>query len=196
MSFNSNENKAFLWTLLQKHKMFDGFQNNMFPSIHSEFEQYINSYNDNPQFQTMELIDKNRQFLLFFKDFLSSYQNKNLIDNEIKLSEKTKSEKLQQNVFETRLREKEREFNNLINSPAPQKIDFSDEKQEVSNDLNVSQSRNYDKDQTNDNNLISRIAKIEETLSEQQEMIILLKKDLEKYRNESTQLTSVSSSSN
>ena len=151
--FNSNNNKALLWSVLQKNNVFQGFKNNDFSYVHQEFEKQIaNCYNEsnNKEFNKLTLIDQNKQFINIFRDFLSSYKKSKINNSDDKLSLFNNSSKTiinddskQQNIFEQRLREKQKEFDELIKNPKPDSINFSDNN-ELTNQVNNQQVNNGD----------------------------------------------------
>lgn len=156
--FNNNNNKALLWSVLQNNNVFQGFTNDDFSYVHQEFEKQIhnccNGDNCNT-FQQLRLIEQNKQFISNFRDFLSLYRNSkiNTIDNKQPLfnnSSKTiiNDDSKQQNIFEQRLREKQREFEDLIRNPKPDTIDFSD-KDQVNNETIILNGAKEENDSTN-----------------------------------------------
>lgn len=145
MTFTSNNNKALLWSVLQNNNVFQGFKNDDFSYVHQEFEKQIsNCYNEsnNKEFNKLTLMDQNKRFINIFRDFLSSYKKSKINNSDNKLSMFNNSSKTiinddskQQNIFEQRLREKQKEFDELIKNPKPDSINFSDNN-ELTNQLN------------------------------------------------------------
>jgi hypothetical protein len=149
--FNSNNNKALLWSVLQNNNVFQGFKNDDFSHVHHEFEKQIQSYwngEKSNMFKELTLIDQNKEFISSFRDFLSSYRISkiNSVENKVPLfnnSSKTtiNDDSKQKNIFEQRLREKQKEFEDLIKNPKPDTIDFSDNN-EANDQVNNEDNKN------------------------------------------------------
>lgn len=178
--FISNDNKALLWNVLQKNKKFDGVDNKAFPIIVKEFEKQLDECLHSNSFSSMNLIDQNKYFLNKFDRFLSNYKIKNTISN--KIENKIVSDESKQNIFEQRLREKQKEFENLINNPKPPTIDFSDEAKNNTQDISNNISERY-YDNNNEAKISQNIQILEEKIANQDKVIILLTKQLEEVKN-------------
>ena len=135
--FNNTTNKALLWSVLQNNNVFAEFENDDFTHVHQEFEKYIKYYNDDDNFSSLPLIDQNKQFINKFRSLLSSYKHSKRKQHENKVFVSNRpivtNESKQQNIFELRLREKQKEFEDLIKHPKPDAIDFSDKEEDNSN---------------------------------------------------------------
>lgn len=164
--FNSNNNKALLWSVLQNNNVFQGFKNDDFSYIHQEFEKQIqNCWNGDKSnmFKELALIDQNKEFISNFRDFLSSYKKSkiNKIENKLPLFNNSSKSAInddskQQNIFEQRLREKQKEFEDLIKGPKPDTINFRDDNVDnktivITKDIKQQEDHNADNADNADN---------------------------------------------
>lgn len=165
--FNSNNNKALLWSVLQNNNVFQGFKNDDFSYVHQEFEKQIeNCWNGDKSnmFKELALINQNKEFISGFRDFLSSYKISkiNSVENKVPLFNNSSKSAInddskQKNIFEQRLREKQKEFEDLIKNPKPDTIDFSDNNEvndQVNNEDNKTLMATKDVKQESDTNNI------------------------------------------
>ena len=131
MEFNSVNNKGLLWNVLQKNNVFKDLNNTDFTYIQEAFEHHISCLVDDSSFQSLSFMEKNKTFVLQFRDFLSNYRNNKTIKNKERntspiLNKTLNIDKHSEDSFVQRVREKEEEFNLLMGDKKPSPIDFSD----------------------------------------------------------------------
>ena len=120
-NFNSQENKSVLWQFLIENNLFDGISTKKFDKVVKMFEsniESVSSVNDT-------ISSKNKIVIQKMIDGLNFLKTKNLSKplEEVKLE------------FESDLKLKEEEFQELIKKPKPKNLEFNDEKDEpISNE--------------------------------------------------------------
>jgi len=113
--FSSNENKGMLWQLLYEQGAFNNISNNYINNIKGDFDKIVNVINTKRE---LDLTNKNKLLLTEIVKYLEQYKENSrhvtrpLEEVQIKLDKD--------------LKEKEKEFIELIKRPSPGEIDFTE----------------------------------------------------------------------
>jgi len=113
--FSSNENKGMLWQLLYEQGAFNNISNNYINNIKGYFDKIVNVINTKRE---LDLTNKNKLLLTEIVKYLEQYKENSrhvtrpLEEVQIKLDKD--------------LKEKEKEFIELIKRPSPGEIDFTE----------------------------------------------------------------------
>lgn len=128
-TFNSNENKGMLWQLLYEQGAFNNINNDYINNIKRDFEKFINNINFKNE---LGLKDQNKLLLSEMINYLSKYKNNISLNNVVNKPLQEVQLKLDKD-----LKEKEKEFIQLIKKPSPEEIDFTEKIDEPMNESNV-----------------------------------------------------------
>ena len=129
--FNTNENKGMLWQLLYEQGAFNNISDEYIRNIKLDFDNIANNIDKNTSYS---LKDKNKLLIKNVVSYLEKYKekttkiNKPLEEVQIKLDKD--------------LKEKEKEFIELIKRPSPAEIDFTDKIDEPLNETSVNSMLN------------------------------------------------------
>ena len=129
--FNTNENKGMLWQLLYEQGAFNNISDEYIRNIKLDFDNIANNIDKNTSYS---LKDKNKLLIKNVVSYLEQYKektkkiNKPLEEVQIKLDKD--------------LKEKEKEFIELIKRPSPAEIDFTDKIDEPLNETSVNSMLN------------------------------------------------------
>ena len=113
--FSSNENKGMMWQLLYEQGAFNNISNNYINNIKGYFDKIVNVINTKRE---LDLTNKNKLLLTEIVKYLEQYKENSrhvtrpLEEVQIKLDKD--------------LKEKEKEFIELIKRPSPAEIDFTE----------------------------------------------------------------------
>ena len=113
--FSSNENKGMMWQLLYEQGAFNNISNNYINNIKSDFDKIVNIINTKRE---LDLTNKNKLLLTEIVKYLEQYKENSrhvirpLEEVQIKMDKD--------------LKEKEKEFIELIKRPSPAEIDFTE----------------------------------------------------------------------
>ena len=113
--FSSNENKGMMWQLLYEQGAFNNISNNYINNIKGDFDKIVNVINTKRE---LNLTNKNKLLLTEIVKYLEQYKENSrhvtrpLEEVQIKLDKD--------------LKEKEKEFIELIKRPSPGEIDFTE----------------------------------------------------------------------
>ena len=141
MSINTFQNKKLLWTTLQENNCFIGLPDNTFSTVKERFEKFIvESDND-----SSSIIVKNKQVIASMVQYLKQIKSEpNTQPTSQPVDQLYKKEDLQeqrQNMFEDRLKKRQKEFTSLIEKNRPKDIDFSDKNKESYNNIQQESER-------------------------------------------------------
>ena len=129
--FNTNENKGMLWQLLYEQGAFNNISDEYIRNIKLDFDNIANNIDKNTSYS---LKDKNKLLIKNVVSYLEKYKekttkiNKPLEEVQIKLDKD--------------LKEKEKEFIELIKRPSPAEIDSTDKIDEPLNETSVNSMLN------------------------------------------------------
>jgi len=138
MTFHSNENKGLLWNLLSEQGLFKGINESRLPEVRSSFENNITQINENGG----DLMTLNKKFvqkmlndLQMFKGLAppQSGKRKGNAIQEVYTAEKIQNNRVEK--FNSQLTSVKSEFDSMIKLKKPNEIDFSDNKQEFSTNI-------------------------------------------------------------
>ena len=113
--FSDNENKKMLWQILYEQGAFEKINNNYFDNIKKEFENLIHTIDKEDNY---DLKNKNKLLLTQIVKSLDKYK-----DDVQYISRPLEEVKIK---IENDLKEKEKEFIELIKRPSPAEIDFTE----------------------------------------------------------------------
>jgi len=114
-NFSSNENKGMMWQILYEQGAFNNISNNYINNIKSDFDKIVNIINTKRE---LDLTNKNKLLLTEIVKYLEQYKENSrhvtrpLEEFQIKIDKD--------------LKEKEKEFIELIKKPSPAEIDFTE----------------------------------------------------------------------
>ena len=112
MSVNSNDNKALLWNLLSNHPN----QKKDPQKFQAVLEYRVNEIHRNRFKFSNNLMTMNKEIIKQFAQEMPSPSTKKPAQPAMSKSQ----------IFETRLKSQQDNFDKLINGPKPKEIDFSD----------------------------------------------------------------------
>jgi hypothetical protein len=113
--FSDNENKKMLWQILYEQSAFEKINNNYFDNIKKEFENLIHTIDKEENY---DLKNKNKLLLREIVKCLDKYK-----DNVQYISRPLEDVKIK---IDNDLKEKEKEFIELIKRPSPTEINFTE----------------------------------------------------------------------
>lgn len=124
MDFESQYNKRLLWQLMSDNNIFAGIPDTKVEAVKSMFEKEISIVNN----KKMSLLEKNKKILVTMNTKLNylrvtSIKSKPATKETDLLKERTA-------VMQSKLEDKKEEFNNLMNTKQPEKIDFADDNED------------------------------------------------------------------
>ena len=123
--FTSNKNKGILWKLMGENDLFNGIQPNDASKVTQLFESNILNLSLNIT-RNNELIDLNKNIITNMVNelnILRENSSSTIIPHHYKVSDMTEK---RQKEFDSKLQNKEVEFQELIKTPNPETPDFSD----------------------------------------------------------------------
>jgi len=113
--FSSNANKGMMWQLLYEQGAFNNISNNYINNIKSDFDKIVNVINTKREF---DLTNKNKLLLTEIVKYLEQYK-----ENSRHVSRPLEEVQIK---MDKDLKEKEKEFIELIKRPSPAEIDFTE----------------------------------------------------------------------
>ena len=113
--FSSNENKGMMWQLLYEQGAFNNISNTYINNIKGDFDQIVNVINTKREF---DLTNKNKLLLTEIVKYLEQYKEN--------YKHVTRPLEEVQIKMDKDLKEKEKEFIELIKRPSPAEIDFTE----------------------------------------------------------------------
>ena len=138
--FNSNENKAFLWDILNKKGVFNGLRPE---SIHPTFEKlFSETLARHSNARNVNMMALNKEFLSSFVKTTrqqSNFQERNTLDNTDTLEKIYDTNQIRKDVVDDFNREyanKQNEFQETIRLKRPEEVDFTDKNEEEPIDSN------------------------------------------------------------
>ena len=113
--FSSNENKGMLWQLLYEQGAFNNISNTYISNIKSDFDKIVNVINTKRE---LDLTNKNKLLLTEIVKYLEQYK-----ENSRHVTRPLEEVQIK---MDKDLKEKEKEFIELIKRPSPAEIDFTE----------------------------------------------------------------------
>lgn len=113
MSFDSQENKALIWSVLSEQKVFENIPDSLFTKVQTLFETEINSIKERSQGKNADLLIMNKMLMQNFARSISL-----LKDNK-----SAKSKNIENDFLKAKT-----ELDKFLVGDKPQEIDFSDPK--------------------------------------------------------------------
>ncbi len=113
--FSSNENKGMMWQLLYEQGAFNNISNNYINNIKSDFDKIVNVINTKRE---LDLTNKNKLLLTEIVKYLEQYK-----ENSRHVTRPLEEVQIK---MDKDLKEKEKEFIELIKRPSPTEIDFTE----------------------------------------------------------------------
>ena len=117
-TFDSLENKGFLWDLMYKNGTFEGLSSEMVNKVKDVFEQIMRESdiaND-----SNGVTEKNKRVLINMTERVRLLKTENTPVTASDISNRKREE------FNNNLNLRQKEFNNMLQRPVPKEIDFSD----------------------------------------------------------------------
>lgn len=134
MEFNSFQNKEIIWNLCLENKLFDGLNNNdHFIIAKEKFDELFNS-NSN---LSINLTDKNKKVIAQFSEFINQLKIPINKSNFESISEQKYNQEILKPLQEVKItindnfKNKQEEFDNLININKPKDISFEDTQEDI-----------------------------------------------------------------
>tara|TARA_B100001287_G_C22562926_1_gene472355 strand:+ start:170 stop:769 length:600 start_codon:yes stop_codon:yes gene_type:complete len=152
-------NKKLLWETLHTNGAFSNFKQEQLGEVKHIFDEEINvEYFNNVNNVNFNLLQSNRNIILNIINKLNVLNNNNV------------------NSVDNKLKEKEKEFNDLINKPEPPDINFNDAKDNdnfnMEESLNkIKEERNYDNNSNDINEIKNDIKNMKEKIQNMESMI-------------------------
>ena len=131
MTFNSIQNKGFLWNLMYENGIFNNLQPELLENIKQTFENIILRVDNMDHIKKIQ--DKNKKTLILMTESIIDITGNNYkqepVTNEERINER-------QETLENNYKKHMDDFNNTINVDKPNNIDFSDSNdQPLGNDI-------------------------------------------------------------
>ena len=114
-NFSSNENKGMMWQILYEQGAFNNISNNYINNIKSDFDKIVNIINTKRE---LDLTNKNKLLLTEIVKYLEQYK-----ENSRHVTRPLEEVQIK---MDKDLKEKEKEFIELIKKPSPAEIDFTE----------------------------------------------------------------------
>tara|TARA_B100001094_G_C17950889_1_gene680458 strand:+ start:191 stop:844 length:654 start_codon:yes stop_codon:yes gene_type:complete len=160
MTFNSIQNKGFLWNLMYENGIFNNLQPELLENIKNTFEKIILEVDNIDTITNIQ--DKNKQTLILMTESII-----NITGNNFKQQPVTNEERIHERkeTLDTNYKKHMDDFNNTINVGKPDNIDFTDSNDEpLENNIdsiieNTLNQRSTDLKQAYDNLQNKEIAK-------------------------------------
>ena len=129
MSFTSQDNKRLLWGLMADSNVFAGIPDTKVEEVKRLFEKEILDISNT----SGSLLDKNKQILLSMNTKLNPFRVSNIPQqtqnqNDLVTSKDIAEERREK--MNSKLQNKQEEFNKLISAEKPKEIDFTDAAEE------------------------------------------------------------------
>lgn len=113
--FSSNENKGMMWQLLYEQGAFNNISNTYISNIKGDFDKIVNVINTKRE---LDLTNKNKLLLRELVKYLEQYK-----ENSTHVTRPLEEVQIK---IDKDLKEKEKEFIELIKRPSPTEIDFTE----------------------------------------------------------------------
>lgn len=113
--FSSNENKGMMWQLLYEQGAFNNISNSYISNIKGDFDKIVNIINTKRE---LDLTNKNKLLLTEIVKYLEQYK-----ENSRHVTRPLEEVQIK---IDKDLKEKEKEFIELIKRPSPAEIDFTE----------------------------------------------------------------------
>lgn len=143
-------NKKLLWETLHTNGVFSNFKQEQLTHVKNVFDEEINvEYFNNVNNVNFNLLQSNRNIIINIINKLTVLNDKNV------------------NSVDNKLKDKEKEFNDLINKPHPPDINFNDNKD--NDNFNMEESLNKIKEERNYDNNLNDISEIKNDIKNMKE---------------------------
>ncbi len=185
MTFNSIQNKGFLWNLMYENGIFNNLPPELLENIKNTFENIILEVDNIDSITNIQ--DKNKKTLILMTESIIDITGNNLKQQPVTNEERIHERK---ETLNTNYKKHMDDFNNTINVDKPDNIDFTDSKDEqIENNIdsileNTLNQRNSDLKQAYENikeeqniktstniDLVNKINNIESKLNKLLEII-------------------------
>lgn len=120
-NYNSQENKALIWSTLEENNMFHGLNEKQYNKVVNVFEKVINTFLHSGN-RYNNSMDFNKDVMITMVDELDKLKTKKLemvYSNESRIQERT-------DEFNDSFKEKENEMNALLQPKMPENVNFQD----------------------------------------------------------------------
>lgn len=124
--FSSNENKGMMWQLLYEQGAFNNISNTYINNIKTDFDKMVNIISTKRDF---DLTSKNKLLLTEIVKYLEQYK-----ENSRHVTRPLEEVQIK---MDKDLKEKEKEFIELIKRPSPAEIDFTEKIDEPLKETNI-----------------------------------------------------------
>lgn len=129
--FSSNENKGMMWQLLYEQGAFNNISNTYINNIKGDFDKIVNVISTKRE---LDLTSKNKLLLTEIVKYLEQYK-----ENSRHVSRPLEEVQIK---MDKDLKEKEKEFIELIKRPSPAEIDFTEKIDEPLKESNINSMLN------------------------------------------------------
>ena len=134
MSFNSNDNKGLLWGLMYEGGVFTNIPQNQISKVKDMFEEKINHWNNKPG----TVLERNKEAMMEMVKELEILRTKptltSISERKYDIPGATQNavtsneiQSQRREVFNSNLKERQNDFNNMMSVKKPEKPDFSDD---------------------------------------------------------------------
>ena len=120
-NYNSQENKALIWSTLEENNMFHGLNDKQYNKVIQIFEKVMYTYY-NSEIRYNNSMEFNKQVMIAMVDELEKLRSKKLemvYSNEARMQERS-------NQFNDSFKQKEAEMNSLLQPKIPENVNFQD----------------------------------------------------------------------
>lgn len=124
MEFNSLKNKELIWNLCLENKLFNNLNNQYFKIAKSKFDELFNQIDK----EQITITEKNKKIISIFSGYINDLKTKNNFNNlpknnNLEILKPLEEVKI---TIDNNFKNKQEEFDNLININKPKEIEFND----------------------------------------------------------------------
>jgi hypothetical protein len=131
-AFSNTDNKGKLWSMLQNNGAFNGISNTFFSQVRQEFESMV--VHIDQEHREKEKMEKNKLFIDAMIDKMTDYRRQSYQSTAPYTASEIKKSRME--AFENDLSKKQDEFNKYTARPTPNAVDFKDNEDENTTNVN------------------------------------------------------------
>jgi hypothetical protein len=131
-TFSNTDNKGKLWSMLQNNGAFNGISNDFFSKVRQEFESMVVRIDE--QHGEKEKMEKNKLFIDAMIGKMTDYRRESYQNTVPYTASEIKKSRIE--AFDNDLSQKQDEFNQYTARPKPNAVDFKDNEDENTTNVN------------------------------------------------------------
>ena len=131
-TFSNTDNKGKLWSMLQNNGAFNGISNDFFSKVRQEFESMVVRIDE--QHGEKEKMEKNKLFIDAMIGKMTDYRRESYQNTVPYTASEIKKSRIE--AFDNDLSQKQDEFNQFTARPKPNAVDFKDNEDENTTNVN------------------------------------------------------------